>query len=263
MNTLSKAVKQTLAPHKANGAVVYRGISRLDGKTEIVVIVTGLENPTNNKKTGDMLQAWVLIENTPPHEAVKSGLDYAICGDCIHRGGTCYVTVHQAPLAIWKAYKRGKYTDLTSLDCKPNREQLCATYATAEQGRNLRIGAYGDPSAVPVEVWQELATTADTTTGYTHQWKNPEHAQLKYLTMASADSVADFEQAQALGWRTFRVKNANDHLLESEVVCPSTTVGLSCADCGACKGLKGTRPLRSNIVIDVHGRGVKAFGLQA
>jgi hypothetical protein len=260
---------KTRRPHKANGAVVYKGISQLDGITEVVVIVTGLENPTSNIKTGDMLQAWILIENTPPHEAVKSGLDYAICGDCPHRGTTCYVAVYKAPLAIWKAYKRGIYTDLTSLDCKPNREQLCATYATTrtdnsvQEGRNLRIGAYGDPSAVPVEVWQELATTADTTTGYTHQWKNPEHAQLKYLTMASADSVADFEQAQALGWRTFRVKNANDHLLESEVVCPSTTVGLSCADCGACKGLKGTRPLRSNIVIDVHGRGVKAFGLQA
>jgi hypothetical protein len=241
---------------QSNGAIIYKGQSSIDGQN-IVVIATGITNKSSNIKTGDMVQTWVLLDDMKPYEAVKTGADYSICGDCKHRGvlidgkvkgRTCYVTVFQAPTSIFNAYKRGSYDDMTSADI-----------STIGADRNVRIGAYGDPSAVPVSVWQKLTSRSNTTTGYTHQWKNKANDALKYLTMASADNETEYKQAVSMGWRTFRVKKADDLKLDNEVVCPSTTVGLSCADCGACKGLKGDRPMRSNIVIDVHGIGAKAF----
>ncbi len=241
---------------KPNGAIIYRGPSLLDG-APIVVIATGLKNSSANAKTGDMIQTWIIRDDLKPWDAVKTGADASICGDCKHRGHivdgkvkgrTCYVTVFQAPTSIYNAFRRGTYPDLTGADLG----KLAA-------GRNVRIGAYGDPAAVPVNVWERLAFQAKTTTGYTHQWKTPANDALKYLTMASADTATEQAEAVAKGWRTFRVKKPQDHQLKGEVVCPSTTVGLSCADCGACKGKKGPNPMKGHIVINVHGNGAAAF----
>lgn len=245
---------------KSNGAIIYKGKSQIDGKP-IVVIVTGLKGKTKNAKTGDMLQTWILREDISPLEAVKTGADFSICGNCKHRGKlelvkgiwkwvkkrSCYVTVWQAPRAIWEAFKRGSYTDMTKGDI-----------SSLGKNRNIRLGAYGDPAAVPVAIWQDLTMFADTTTGYTHQWQNKANAALKYLTMASADSVEEYKQAIKSGWRTFRVKKPSDLAMKGETVCPNTTVGLNCADCGACRGLKGNN-LKGSIVIDVHGAGAAAF----
>ena len=49
-------------PH---GAVLWRGKSRID-KSPIVVIATGLRESTANKKTGAMLQTWILRSDMPP-----------------------------------------------------------------------------------------------------------------------------------------------------------------------------------------------------
>jgi hypothetical protein len=246
--------------NKSNGAIIYKGPSQIDGQN-IVVIVTGLNSKTANAKTGDMLQTWILREDISPMEAVKTGADSSICGNCKHRGRleliagkwiwvkkrTCYVTVWQAPRAIWEAFKRGSYTDMTKEDI-----------SSIGKNRNVRLGAYGDPAAVPVSIWQDLTMFSDTTTGYTHQWHDKANAALKYLTMASADSIEEYKQAIKAGWRTFRVKKPSDLAMKGETVCPNTTIGLNCADCGACKGLKGNN-LKGTIVIDVHGSGAAAF----
>ena len=215
---------------QANGAIIYKGPSQIDGKN-IVVIVTGLNSKTANAKTGDMLQTWILLDNVSPMEAVKTGQDESICGGCKHRGRLELIA------GKWIWIKKSTYF----------------------VGRKVRLGAYGDPAAVPVSIWQDLTMFADTTTGYTHQWQDKANAALKYLTMASADSITEYKQAIKAGWRTFRVKKPSDHAMKGETVCPNTTVGLNCADCGACKGLKGSSPLKGNIVIDVHGSGAAAF----
>lgn len=243
---------------QSNGVIIWKGQSSLDGQN-IVVIATGLTTKSSNMKTGDMLQTWVLLDDIKPYEAVKTGADYGICGNCKHRGTivdgkvvdrTCYVTVFQAPTSIWNAYKRGSYEDWTDRDL-----------SIIGFDRNVRIGAYGDPACIPVSVWQELTKDSNTTTGYTHQWTDKANDALKYLTMASADTLEEMKQAVAMGWRTFRVKVEGTKKADNESVCPATTVGLNCADCGACKGLKGLNPLKGSIVIDVHGRGAKAFAL--
>ena len=260
---------------KANGAILWRGPSLLDG-APIVVIATGLASGSSNRKTGDMLQTYILREDVSPVAAVKSGADASICGNCPHRGRlaaagadgstlaggatpsgdaaevfeklaqrghmvgrTCYVNVGQGPLAVWRAYKRGRYP-------------LAGYLVDIGRDRIVRLGTYGDPAAVPVHIWQGLTLAAKGRTGYTHQWKSA--PALKGLCMASADSVADAMEAQAQGWRTFRVAMPSDLArLPIEAVCPASKEAgkkLTCAQCLACSGANGRR---GSIVIQAHG----------
>ena len=232
----------------AKGYVLFEGQSVLDG-SPIVCIAT---MSTDNAKTGDMVQTWIMRADVAPHEAIKTGQDESVCGSCPQRhylGGACYVTVHQAPLSIWKAYKRGNY----SHDWNPS------TFA----GRKIRLGAYGDPAAVPADVWASVLDRALAWTGYTHQarHKNFQHSLLQWV-MVSADTPKQASALQAQGFRTFRVKTPGSACLPGEITCPTEYDDkASCASCGMCNG--ATRDGRS-IVIDVHGskssRYVAKFG---
>jgi hypothetical protein len=55
-----------------NGYILYQGPSAIDGKP-IVVIATGFASKSNNGKTGDMIQTWIIRQDIAPHLAVKSG----------------------------------------------------------------------------------------------------------------------------------------------------------------------------------------------
>lgn len=217
--------------------ILYEGPSLLDG-APIVVIATGLERPSNNRKTGDMIQTWILRADIAPVAALKTGADASICGDCPLRDGRCYVNVGHAPQAIWKAYKRGNYSRATDLK-------------TVGRGRKVRIGAYGDPAAVPVKVWRSLVAGAVSWTGYTHQWKR--RPSLKGLVMASTETPDDTLKAWARGWRTFRV---GVDPMPGEITCPSETIGTACADCALCKG---TALQAKSILITPHGKGAAKF----
>ena len=66
---------------------------------------------TTNRKTGDMVQIWILLRDVSPVEGVKTGLDAeTVCIGCIFANGNgCYVNVGQAPLAVWKGYHANIY----------------------------------------------------------------------------------------------------------------------------------------------------------
>ncbi len=232
-----------------NGAIIYQGASLLDG-SPIVVIASGLAAKSSNRKTGDMVQTYILRADMEPTTAVKSGADSSICGACPHRGiahgdhnegRTCYVNVGQGPLQIYRGFVRGIY---------PTVDADKLAYIGA--GRNVRLGTYGDPAAVPTHVWETLVSKSEGHTGYTHQWRNA--PTLRTLCMASADSEADAIEAHASGWRTFRVALPCDApKLASEVVCPASAEAgkkLACAECLACCGADGRK---GSIVIQAHG----------
>lgn len=235
------------------GAVLWRGASRLDGSL-IVVIMTGLGRPSQNIKTGPMAQVWILVESQHPSEVVAKGRDGAICGTCPHRSkpsggwGSCYVRTDQAPAGVWKAYHRGLYVEATSAAA---RRRIGA-------GLSIRIGAYGDPAAVPLQVWHDLLAEAQNHVGYTHAWAR--RPGLRSILMASVDSPEEAAEAQRRGWRTFRV--APQHAVPSpeEIVCPATTRDVTCHQCRLCGG--ASRPARS-IMIEVHGRTATQARLQA
>ena len=227
---------------RPNGVTLWTGPSPVDG-APIAVILTGLVNESKNRKTGPMLQTWILRTDVLPTDAIKSGADASICGACPLRGikgqtRACYVNVGQAPQAIYRAYHRGAYPDYPM-----DALGLIVAY------RAVRFGAYGDPAMAPLELWQVLARNASNWTGYTHQWRTLPNGW-SALFMASTDAD-DRAEAQALGWRTFSV---SDESSPADIVCPATRAEnpVQCIDCGMCKG---TASGAKSIVIAPHGSG--------
>jgi hypothetical protein len=184
--------------------------------------------------------AWPAGHGEDPIQAVKSGGDAAICGDCVHRGKSCYVNVAQAPLAIFRAVLQGAYP----LFHAPAHLHLFS-------GRYLRLGSYGDPAAVPIRVWKLLCGVARHWTGYTHQWRtcNPEYRR---FLMASCETALQREQAMSKGWRTFRARLAHEPLEKGEFSCPASAEEgrrLTCEECGACDGAKTSPSAASPSII--------------
>jgi hypothetical protein len=221
--------------------ILYEGPSMIDAKP-IVVIMTGTDRPTQNKKTGPLVTTWTLRSDIPPTEAVKTGEDSSVCGSCVHRGTSCYVLVHQAPSTIYKAYKAGKYT---RIDAKK-----------AGYNRDLRLGGYGDMAA-PTSVWEALVSKSRMHVGYTHLHQT--RPDLKGLVQASADSVEEALMLQEKGWKTFRTKLPSDPLLPGEIYCPNERTGIQCTQCALCDGRT------KNIAINTHGakNKVKAYEARA
>lgn len=231
----------------SNGYILWRGASLLDGKP-IMVVATGFDVASKNAKTGDMIQTWILREDIAPGDALRSGDDKSICGDCKHRGRTCYVMVHWGVSQVWKAAKRGKY-----------QEAHAGQLSLIGRGRVIRLGTYGDPAAVPVGIWGRFVQQAKTFTGYTHQWRDPDVWRLMPFCMASVDTPQEREEAKAIGWRTFRVRTSAEPVLDREVVCPASAEAgrkTTCEECRACGGLSSKA--KADIVIKVHGSPTRA-----
>ncbi len=98
------------------GVILWEGNSPLDG-SPIVCVATF---KTSNRKTGNMVQTWILKSNVNPVAAIKDGSDQSICGGCYHRGckdssgkvirkRSCYFNVGQAPNPVYKGYLNGIY----------------------------------------------------------------------------------------------------------------------------------------------------------
>ena len=245
-----------------NGVILYEGLSLLDGMP-IVAIATGLTNRTANDKTGDEIQTWIIRSDMHPSEALKTGADVSICGDCKHRpqsldvakGKTlpkrsCYVRM-DAVSSVWRCYKRGGYAHI---DDYPRAHDLMGD-------RMRRVGSYGDPAAVPLASWTNYLRGADRT-GYTHQWRNS--PELMPYVMASVDTEAEYWEARGLGWRTFRIKGEGDDMLRGEFACPASEEQdkrLNCDTCGACDGNPKNKSMAGSPVIIVHGVGKKYFAV--
>ena len=140
--TLYDANGRKVKPHhrrrstpKVIGYVLY--------ETADIVVIATLK--TRNRKTGQMIQVWILNRHISPMDAMQSGATRAICFDCPHMGdGTgknrsCYVNLRYVQ-AIWKAYQRGRYAFLLESD-----------YARVFAGKAVRFGAYGEPVLLPLE----------------------------------------------------------------------------------------------------------------
>jgi hypothetical protein len=239
---------------RKNGVIIWEGASLIDG-SPIVVIATGFTKKSDNEKTGNMIQTFILRSDMHPSEAVKTGADVANCGDCKHRpslGGACYVRVSNAPGAVWRCFERGGYR-------RAERAELAALFA----GRPVRLGTYGDPAAAPFAMWQAVASQAAFTTGYTHQWRAAQNAPFATILMASADTLAEGVEARAQGFRTFRVRVASETVAPKvEFICPASKEAgykTNCAACKACGGLDSRA--KASPVIIVHGAKARRFEL--
>jgi hypothetical protein len=234
------------------GYIIYEGPSRIDG-APIVVIVNRIDDGSANEKTGALAQTFIIRSDVSPVDALRTGADAGVCGDCPHRpilaretgAAPCYVNVGRSVQAVWGAYKRGRY----------ERAPL-PVVAEALRGKKLRLGTYGDPWAAPLRVWRAIMPFVAGHTGYSHQWQNPRFRPVAWtsLVMASADSFEEAQLAHAKGMRTFRVTLGTDKRA-GEITCPASAEGgrkTTCANCLLCAGTTKRAP---NILIRDHAIG--------
>ena len=241
--------------------IIYSGPSKIDGSPIVAIYIAG----SANSKTGSMAQVYILQADVDPITANRTGADYGICGDCPHRGKanpakvsglaegrSCYVNIVQGPNQIHKAFKAGKYQPAT-LDELP----------AIGEGQTIRLGAYGDPLAIPSHIWRALLSKAKGHTSYTHASGILPDATLS-PHMVSADNPQQTQDMHSKGLRTFRViplkqwqDNGKASLLPSEILCPASKEAgakVQCLDCGLCAGQ--TIKAKS-IAIPAHGIGKK------
>jgi len=239
--------------------VVYDGPSALDGTRIVAILTGGGQSLSRNEKTGPLAQLWVMRADVAPHVAVRDGRDASVCGDCVHRpanGGKCYVRVDQGPRSAWQAWADGKVPYLTPLAAG------AALALAVKVGRigGLRLGAYGDPAALPLSVARDLSgpvrAVKGVTTGYTHQWRTTDTAW-SGLVMASADSADDQVAARAMGYRSFRVvtPDAPDAGKVKGASCPASAESgkaKTCATCGLCNGATVAGRVGGDVRINLH-----------
>jgi hypothetical protein len=253
---------------------IWRGDSLIDA-SEIMVLVSGFHQRSENAKTLDMMQTWIVRTDISPLEASKLGLDYAICGDCQIRkflarirkdnaeinNISCYVDLARGVGGTWTSWSNGNIDQITPLEASEKISQLkqceCAkvhrrSNDCSNKPLGLRQGSYGDPASVPPWVWADLLSMLGKakTTSYTHRWETQD---LQETSMASIDpqtypDVNDaLDRAHARGYRTYRVLPKGEALRPDEMLCPEAENKTNCANCGLCSGMR--RPNTPNIAI--------------
>ena len=104
---------------------------------------------------------------------------------------------------------------------------------TEENVRNLRAGAYGDPSNIPYKVWAALYGYDEVTgtarirgTGYTKEWMTCDQRMQRFF-MASCSEEWEHDLAKTMGWRVYEI------ISEVEV---EYERGVDCNSCLLCNG---------------------------
>ena len=226
-----------------SSVVVWEGNSPVNGDP-IVAVVTNLKLASENRKTGDMAQMYIMPRDSRPVDSISNGDDAAVCGACPLR-----------PVAAKIARAAGNDADVCYVnkgwlgrqwDSIPNlprvSPEIVGQFLT-ETGLEFREGAWGDPATVPMEVRRALNVGRGTS--YTHQWNTDwVEDDVAEFSMASVQTVDEKNAANAKGYRTYRVTEGE--LETDEILCPEITNNANCKDCGLCAG---NRVQAKNIVI--------------
>lgn len=249
----------------ANGLVLWEGESAIVPGAPIVAIMTlGSENV----KTGDVHQVWIMRQDMRPDEACRTGDDEAVCGDCEMRPGAepdetsdigkCYVQTGREVSSVFKAYKNESY---------PRYDADPEFYDALLKGGLIRWGAYGEAVLIPFEIVDHLSKLSHGVLGYTHAWRQSYAQPYQKYFMASLNKPEEVEEASSQGWRWFRVRRFDEPLLPGERICPASVefelakgMDVTCRDCMLCGG--ETREGKPSIATITHGaKGSKGFGI--
>lgn len=223
----------------SGSAIVWAGPSRFRPSELVYAVAVSIAPKRRgaNPKTGDCIQVWTVPAERDPVGAVKTGDDFVVCGDCPLRfPRCCYVNVGMARM-IWRACEEGTIPMLT--DDRLLEEVF--------EGRTVRLGAYGDPYALPPHVVRGLCDVGERHLGYTQQWRLGSRARhLRHLCVASVHTPAHQKVAHRMGWRTFRTRLQGEGLLPGEVMCPGSAEArtdrrrrkVTCEQCRRCDGAR-------------------------
>ena len=266
-------IRRIKAMHR--GVLLWHGPSQINGEPVFATIQFG----SANRKTGSMLQTYILSAERSPLAALQNRLEESICGTCVHRpqaDGTrsCYVDLRSLA-TVWQSVTgsgirtgiatEGRYLTLQEV------ASLCGvdTRRALEllgMGERVRLGTYGDPAAIPAALWSTLTSQAETWTGYTHQWQNDavsseQRQALKPLVRASVDDAQGYQASTSTGWVPFVVTPDVEtgralRALGSMPValCPASEEAGQKVTCAACPiGCKGNQGKPLAVFIPAHG----------
>ena len=231
-----------------NRSIIWQGPSAFQPHVDITAVLNlGMDG---NDKTQGLTQLYILPTEALYGDRAPVGptkeLSAAICGTCPLRSklsggnGQCYAygtVLLNGAYAVQRAIKTGHVV---------RWHRKLRPYPT------LRSAAIGDPAALPPEVMLKLIGDFPSTRGYTQEWRTALHLQPTH--MASVHSAAEQAEAEALGWRTFRVRPVGAPLLKTEVSCPASKESgylTGCATCTLCTGAR--RPSAASVSIIDHG----------
>ena len=246
-----------------NGFILWEGLS---DSVWITVIIVGLVKPSTNRKTGAMLQSYIILRDMNPLEAIRLEKDSAICGNCPLRpskNNICYLDHSKETGQIYRSLKRGNYPHLDEFDYEGGNlilDYISQNKRHPKGGFNLRVGSYGDPIFTDRKTWEPLFNACKRWTGYTHQAfledgsENPLALPWKGKLMASVQDVNGYLAAQLHGWPTFRLKSPEDPLFKGEIICPFDETNPQLVKCNWCLKCHGSG---LNIAVDIHGVGFK------
>lgn len=113
-----------------------------------------------------------------------------------------------------------------------------------------RLGVYGEPLTLPIDVMEKIVNISKSHTGYTHQWNKDSAIPYSKYLMASTHNIFETLIAEKRGFRCFQSSKEKDAKMP---VCPaSKEMGykLTCVECKACNG-KATN-LTKSIFIHKH-----------
>lgn len=229
MNAQTKTITKRATKKRATKRATKRVSAYVVTYPTFYLVFTAM-NGSTNRKTGDMIQTYLLDRETLTSEPKVFG---AKCSAC-PMVDKCYVSQDKG--AVRRALKK--------LLGEGSRSYA---HATLDQvlpllsGRLIRLGTYGDPSALPLSDLKAIVSSAKGHTGYTHFWREIDPAYSKFL-MASCESLSDETEARLVGYRAFRVllKGQEAHEVGARSVeCLNASVGLTCAECLLCSGTEG------------------------
>lgn len=214
---------------------------------KVACIVTGLDKPTANKKTGNLLQTWFIGTDKPPAEQKKNKV-HSVCNLCplIARG--CYVMTQWSVSAIYNKYKNGGYKKITDLNIF--------------KGRKVRWGSYGEGILCNYNLFKKINKISSGWTAYTHNHHLKKYQKYKQWMMASVENLQQAKECWKKNWRTFRIVKDIKEKTEFEVICPAQPAyfeiakkKITCEDCMLCCGNASKSP--KSIVIVAHGGAAK------
>jgi hypothetical protein len=146
---------------------------------------------------------------------------------------------------VWKSWKAGNY------ESEPTDKEL----ENMINGRRVRLGAYGDPAMLPIDVLKRLQRLSNGCLGYTSQWSqswfDPEVLNYCCASLYNTAAVQKLKDMFPKA-KYFRIlQDPDEKLLNGEIICLNERSGKMCHECGLCNGR------RSNVVILAHGSWAK------
>lgn len=212
-------------------------------------IVVNFQFDTNNSKTGNLVQNYIIPQTWLGTTAKISTLsDTDVCFDCDHskaKNKTCYVRKGFSEMGLASKVRSLRKIGLENIpELSPELE---ADLLEAIDGRGVRFGSYGEPILLGEELVSKISNRAKFWTGYTHQWHKNNWAKNYFMASVETELVA--RASQKLGFRTFFVGSTDS---TDFVTCPASKEAGNKTTCDNCKLCMGTQSKAKSVKILPH-----------